>query len=328
MDSILDLFHQHSRRLATAANVVLVILMSVAIANSVLFVINNLDDDTIAASPTARQSNPAGSDHKVDLAALNLFGKANVQAAPVTVDAPETNLNLELQGVFTAPDPDDSTAIVAERGKSGELYQIGDRLPGNAELVAVFDDYILIKRGGRNEKLMFSDAPIRQQFGSTSGSQAPRRGTVATPGSLNLPPNISQNRLEDVRARIAARSREIAQRNQQRANSPGSTIRDYVDKYKSEIKQNPSGVLDKLGVNPVSDGQAEGYRISGQIPGQMLSQAGLQEGDVILSVNGTPVGNAANDSRLVDQVMAAGRARVEVQRGDRKFFLTVPIPGQ
>ncbi|MBD3646188.1 MAG: hypothetical protein HUJ31_01785 [Pseudomonadales bacterium] len=52
----------------------------------------------------------------------------------------------------------------------------------------------------------------------------------------------------------------------------------------------------------------------------------MQQGDVILSVNGSPVGNVANDRGLVDQALAAGRVRVEIQRGSRRFFLTVPIP--
>ena len=33
-----------------------------------------------------------------------------------------------------------------------------------------------------------------------------------------------------------------------------------------------------------------------------------------------------NDARLFDQVRSAGRARVEVERNGRRFFLTVPIP--
>ncbi|MFT5920342.1 MAG: general secretion pathway protein C, partial [Granulosicoccus sp.] len=52
---------------------------------------------------------------------------------------------------------------------------------------------------------------------------------------------------------------------------------------------------------------------------------GLKQGDVILRVNGKPVGNVANDKALISQVVASERARVEVQRGTRKFVVTVPI---
>ena len=49
---------------------------------------------------------------------------------------------------------------------------------------------------------------------------------------------------------------------------------------------------------------------------------------MILSVNGTPVGDVRSDSALIDQAMEQRRVRVEIQRDDRRFFLTVPIPEQ
>ena len=63
---------------------------------------------------------------------------------PVILNQTDVNryLNLELQGVFKSDIPANSTAIVAESNKSGELFRIGDRLPGNAILDAVFADHI------------------------------------------------------------------------------------------------------------------------------------------------------------------------------------------
>ena len=58
----------------------------------------------------------------------------------------------------------------------------------------------------------------------------------------------------------------------------------------------------------------------------MIRQAGLQPGDVVLSVNGKAVGVASSDGALIDQVMNSSRVRAEVQRGNRRFFLTVPVP--
>ena len=58
----------------------------------------------------------------------------------------------------------------------------------------------------------------------------------------------------------------------------------------------------------------------------VLRAAGLQPGDMILSINGRPVGVASSDTALMAQVMASSRVRVEVKRGPRRFFLTVPVP--
>jgi general secretion pathway protein C len=96
--------------------------------------------------------------------------------------------------------------------------------------------------------------------------------------------------------------------------------------YRDQLSEDPQKVLNEIGIAPVAQGEASGYRIAGEVPEQVLNQAGLQRGDVVLSVNGTPVGNVGNDQALIDQALAAGRVRVEIQRNDRKFYLTVPIP--
>ncbi|XOV90015.1 MAG: type II secretion system protein N [Pseudomonadota bacterium] len=322
MEQLAATLGPYSKRLATLASVVLVILMSLSVANTALFFLENIQDDAIAPVPVAANQNRKAPVSDVDISALNLFGRVEQIAAPQVVEAPQTNLNLELQGVFTAEDPDDSTAIVAERNKTGELFQIGDRLPGNAILDAVFDDHILIRRGARVEKLMFSDAALRAPAAAATG----RVGI--NPALVSPPTTAMDDRLQNVRERIAARRQEAATTPVPASgpSSAGSALRDYVSTYREQIEADPQAVLNQLGVSPVSEGEAMGYRIAGDIPEQALRQSGLQRGDVILSVNGAPVGNVVNDQALIDQAMAAGRVRVEVQRNERKFFLTVPIP--
>lgn len=322
LEAFVDFFNQYSRRLATTASIVLIVLMSLSVADTVLFFVRNLEEGTVSPAAVGSEKPDAARGEHIDIGDLNLFGIAN-EGAPAAVEAPETNLNLELQGVFTAADPSRSSAIVAERNKNGKLYQIGDHLPGNAVLKAVYDDHIIIARGGRLEKLMFSKSKAaNQEFGTRpSGNFGVYRQ------SSNNASYMSPNRLQSLRQRIAQRRREIAaERARQTNQSPGATIRDYVEHFHHQIETNPKAVLNQLGVSPVTSGQADGYRIGSNVPQQMLAQAGLQQGDVILSVNGTPVGDVANDKSLVNQVIASGRARVEIQRGERKFFLTVPIP--
>ena len=50
-------------------------------------------------------------------------------------------------------------------------------------------------------------------------------------------------------------------------------------------------------------------------------------GDRILSINGQTLDNGLSEKDIARQAMSAGRLRVEVARGERKFFLTVPVPG-
>ena len=52
----------------------------------------------------------------------------------------------------------------------------------------------------------------------------------------------------------------------------------------------------------------------------------MQPGDVILSVNGRPVGDLNQDRLELENVLAQGSARIEVQRGTRRFFVTASLP--
>lgn len=319
MEALLDIFNQYDRWLRTLANLLLVVLIALILARGVLFVLEELNSqEATIASPVQGQQRSASS--RIDITSFDVFGqRQSSAAAPVLADAPATRLNLELQGVFTAADPEESTAIVGERNKMGELYNIGDRLPGNATLRAVFDDHILIDRGGRVEKLMFSDAGIRQQFAATPAPDFATSPMGTSDGS----------RLQNIRERIAARQQELqlepAAPVAAQAQRP-SPLRERIASYRDRLVDEPEAVLQEIGISPVTENEASGYRLSGEVPAQTLAQVGLQNGDVILSVNGTPVGNVANDQALIDQALGAGRVRVEVQRDDRRFFLTVPIP--
>lgn len=95
------------------------------------------------------------------LAAFDLFGRAS-RAEPVAESvrksAPETRLRLRLEGVLVAERAEDSGAIVAGADGTTEHYRVGDTLPGNAELVEVEPQRILIKRNGLFETLTFEES--------------------------------------------------------------------------------------------------------------------------------------------------------------------------
>ena len=150
--------------------------MSLTVAHTVLFFIETMTRPVIILDSTTASSS-AITQPTFKVSSLELFGRLEVaDTLPQALDAPETKLNLELQGIFIAQDVKLSTAIVAQKNKTGELFAIGDKLPGNATLAAVFEDHVLIRRGTRIEKLLFSDSKF--QFVSDKGpaSTSPRSG--------------------------------------------------------------------------------------------------------------------------------------------------------
>ncbi len=108
------------------------------------------------------------------------------------------------------------------------------------------------------------------------------------------------------------------------ANDVPDTAKDdtqaVIDFYRRQVASNPALVLEGLGVRP-GDG---GYVIRQQAASPVL-RAGLQPGDVIVSVNGQAVGNVQTDQARFEEVIASGRARVEVRRGDRIIVLSYPL---
>jgi general secretion pathway protein C len=248
-----------------------------------------------------------------DIIARSLFGKANAAGdTPVVYDAPETRLRLTLEGVFQAETPEESAAIIAEQGKPGELFLVGGKMPGNATLTEVHADRIVLRRGTVMETLRFSDEP--SMLTANSRDEPPPipddgDGMVEPPPETNYETN-------DAPPPEAPPSTDTS--------NPAS-LSTVVQGYRDRLQQDPTGTLSSLGVAPVATSGAQGYRVDNLAGSPYLAQTGLQAGDVVLSVNGRPVGDIQSDQAEIDNIVAQGSARLEVQRGTRRFFVTTSL---
>ncbi len=106
---------------------------------------------TVVAQPTVAAQQP------IDIAAIarqHLFGAAPGITGD-TVGAPRTNLSLVLTGIIAARRPESGLAILGANAAAVKVYAVGDNVPGGARLHAVYDDRVLLDRGGgRLESLM------------------------------------------------------------------------------------------------------------------------------------------------------------------------------
>ena len=127
----------------------------------------------------------------------HLFGKVDVVqvASKVPVNAPTTNLQLTLNGVFAAG-KSDGYAIISEGARDNQkLYQIGDKVAG-ATLQQVLPDHVILMRNGQYETLRF---PKLRQSGLNVKSSAAAVASPAVMGSkrtqmLNLVQIIPVNK--------------------------------------------------------------------------------------------------------------------------------------
>ncbi len=224
----------------------------------------------------------------------HLFGEAGAAPEVAVAEAPaqETRLPLELQSVFVADVQEESSAIIAQRGKSGLLYRIGANIPGNAKLVEVLVDRVVLSRAGARETLKFP----KKQFSAQ----------IAEPGNSTVDGDGGG-------AAIDAAGTAAA---------PPSSPADALDQYRERLQNDAEGTLDELGIETAESG---GYRLGSNAQSAYLQQTGLQPGDVIMSVNGRQVGNIEQDQLELENILAQGSARIEVQRGGRRFFITVSL---
>lgn len=85
----------------------------------------------------------------------------------------------------------------------------------------------------------------------------------------------------------------------------------------------PSALMSEAGLRPHMEGlRVIGYAVNGG--GAVIERAGLRRGDIILSVNGVPLG-AASVMSLRSNLETAGQARIEFRRAGRIMTSTVPL---
>lgn len=225
------------------------------------------------------------------LADFHLLGIANAEpenAQPEQVAAPETRLNFELKGILAGEAG--SSAIIAQTGGAGEYFKVGDRVFNRARLTGVSDDHVLLDNRGKLEKLVFEDSNDRL-IQKGSNSKAPKR-PISPKKNQSKSDNTFNNRVKQV-----------------------DTPEEFVDLARAELLEDPRQALDNLGV----EASGEGYRVTPKAG--MLLGLGMQPGDVIISINGQPLGDIEQDRGLIDEVYTAGQARIEVQRGNRRFII-------
>lgn len=230
--------------------------------------------------------------------AKTLFGTWDERAMDagevIARDTVETKLPLTLVGVFVSDVPSASAAIISSGRGEGEYYSVGDRVPGNAVLDSVDGSGVILRRGARLERLSFAD--------SSGGSGIVVPSIQAT--SHNLDSSLVQ--------------------------APGGeadvpSLGQKIEEYRTLADENPRQALSALGLQQVSGEEAKGYRVGDLPDNQWVRQTGLQDGDVLLSVNGRRIGDPDLDRLEIDNFFAEGQVRLEIQRGERRFFVNAKL---
>ncbi len=248
-------------------------------------------DQPVVVLPEASQAQTsvAAIPQSYGLAQMNLFGEptTNTSAVQQEIDAPKTRLRLLLMGVSVSKDKSQSSAIIAEQGRDGEFFRIGDRVQGRALLSQVYEDKVILDNSGKFETLTFEETEKLLQ-GFTANTQ---KKTADKPKSAQKERKEFKQELRRVR-----------------------TAEQFVDFAKEQL-EDPNQAMENLGLQAAGDG----YVLTPS--STMLMSIGMKPGDKIISVNGHQLGDPAQDKTIIDEVYASGNASIVIERGSRRMTI-------
>jgi len=225
--------------------------------------------------------------HFNKLRSANIFGESEKAVVQSQEEAPETKLNLTLKGVLATVPMEMASAIIAQ-GKSGkeEIYGVGDKMPGGVSIKEIYPDFVVLERNGSAEILKL------QKDSGLEGFEATDNGNITGSGVSSL------NR------------------------SPGVALKNI----RSDIMKNPASFGDyALPVVVKENGKQVGYRLQPQKKGQMLSQLGINPGDVITEINGVKLDNQQNGISALRKLSTATNLNIVVKRNGAEVPLNISL---
>lgn len=246
-------------------------------------------DAPVIVLPEANRSavNAPQTSKYFDIAQYHLFGQADqVTEIQTEISAPETRLRLSLLGVFMAEPAINSSAIIAEQGRDGEFFKVGDRVQGRAKLSQVYEDKVILDNSGKLETLTFEDATP-----SNTGIVSQAAKPFDSRNNRSKPNKDFNKTIRNIR-----------------------TPEQFVDMAKEQL-EDPQQALDNLGLKATGDG----YELTPSA--NMLMGLGMKPGDKIISVNGNQLGDPEQDKILIDEVYASGNAVIVIERGSQRLTI-------
>ncbi|MBO6688142.1 MAG: hypothetical protein JJ931_10540 [Henriciella sp.] len=195
----------------------------------------------------------------------------------IVQDVPETSLNLQLDGLrMSTQGSGAGNAIIRTPNGIGTNYRLGDQILPGVTLQRILSDRVIINRDGADETLMLGGRGAGLSVISDDSQIITDGGTAETA--------IGTNAESQEPAEVAGRL------------------------------TGPDELFGAINAGPVmTNGSLIGYRLNPIGSADIMRQAGLEPGDVLLQINGTSVVNL-DMTDVIDRISAVQTAVLEVNR--------------
>ena len=184
-----------------------------------------------------------------------------------------------------------ASAIISQ-GKAGkeDIYSVGDRLPGGVLVKEIHAEHVMLERNGRLETLKLQkESGADDILSSGAGSQ-----------------ETGSSRLRSLTS----------------STSPGEAL----NEIRSEIMKNPTSFADyALPIVVKENGKQIGYRLQPQKKGELLSELGIQSGDVITQINGVKLDKQQNGISALRKLTTASNVNIVVKRNGAEIPLNISL---
>ncbi len=160
--SLPPVLQRNAHYLPHLVNILCVILLAILSAQLIQALLHGFPSEHVPAAPTdvpttavitPRDTTPYG----LELARMHLMGNNSQVKLPENTDAPLTQLNLKLHGIL-ALGGGQGYAIIQGKNRKDVLYHIDSEIISGVTLHSVHNDYVLLSRAGRQEKLALPKA--------------------------------------------------------------------------------------------------------------------------------------------------------------------------
>ena len=215
------------------------------------------------------------------LISIPLFGKAAPAPKPAKAVKPRPKpvvvapLTIKLLGTVVANA--ESAAIIAKNARAEQrVFFIGDTIEPGVILKSVEASAIVVSHNGKSERISMEKNAIA---GLTPTSMPPGSMPVIAPPQRMRPgrPGIPNSR----------------------------QLKFNRSKLNTQLQDFPKLLSQARVIPNMINGRANGFKITEIAPGSLYQQAGLQNGDIIMSVNGKPITGAKQAMAMYQQLQRA-----------------------
>ncbi|MGJ8662295.1 MAG: type II secretion system protein N [Marinicella sp.] len=228
-----------------------------------------------------------------NLSSYHLFGSSTVSEIPLDLLQAESSLDLIITGIIASDDPAQGRAYIRNRQGDEKKFMVGEDVYGLAELYAIYDDYLILKRANnKQERLSLSKG---HAISTVTAQKTTESGTDSTAASNRIASHIKQS----------------------------SDWQSQLDKQKFDANK-IAQIASKVSVVRDGQGQIAGLRVSQLSGSSTLVKQGLLANDRIVSVNGVDI-SYQNILSLQKQLESSANVDVTVMRNGRKINLNLNL---